>query len=481
MKRQIVGTLALVGCLVGLTLLKAADPPNAKQAPPKDANGSSPPVDAKPAKLVPAVEAKPLSDNVNRGLKWLVEHQLKNGAWGQGEESQAMGGGAALRDVPSVADTCMAALALLRSGSSPAQGPYAKNVLDAVKFVCGEIEESDKATLDVTRNHSTRVQMKLGTYIDTFAASLLLAEMKEKMPDEASEKRLGAALEKLLAKIQKNQRPDGTWAGNGWATTMQQNFAVKGINRAAQKGVTVDEKVRELAESEARSKFSSAGGAAMGGSVAMSGPVAGRMASSRASSYSGPVTGPSKPGAAVSAAPAAALPAAAKSFSSADSAGVELYSAGATLSNVTQSDATNATQVAELKHQAQSASAPADRAAAAQKLARFDAVKKDQAEIEKAVIARLDDKQFLAGFGSNGGEEFLSYLNIGESLVVKGGDNWKSWDKSITENLNRIQNADGSWSGHHCITGRTFCTSAAMLVLMVDRAPSSIFEKMKRR
>ncbi len=97
------------------------------------------------------------------------------------------------------------------------------------------------------------------------------------------------------------------------------------------------------------------------------------------------------------------------------------------------------------------------------------------------MIARLDDKQFIAGFGSNGGEEFLSYLNIGESLVVKGDKTWKSWDKSITENLNRVQNSDGSWSGHHCITGRTFCTSAALLVLMVDRSPVPISEKMKRR
>ncbi len=262
MKSRIVWTASLAGCLVALALLHAADqPPKTNQVPPKDPKTGSSASDAKPAKLVPAVKPKPLSDNVNRGLKWLVEHQLKNGAWGQGEESQAMGGGAALKDVPSVADTCMAALALFRSGSTPAQGPYAKNILDAVKFVCGEIEESDKDTLDITRNHSTRVQIKLGTYVDTFAASLLLAEMRGKMPDEKAEKRLGAALDKLLAKIQKNQRPDGTWAGNGWATTMQQNFAVKSINRAAQNGVAVDERVRELAESNARSQFSANGGA----------------------------------------------------------------------------------------------------------------------------------------------------------------------------------------------------------------------------
>jgi hypothetical protein len=62
-------------------------------------------------------------------------------------------------------------------------------------------------------------------------------------------------------------------------------------------------------------------------------------------------------------------------------------------------------------------------------------------------------------------------MNIAEMLVVKGGDEWEKWDKSMATNLGRVQNQDGSWSGDHCITGRTFCTSAALLTLMADRAP----------
>ena len=46
---------------------------------------------------------------------------------------------------------------------------------------------------------------------------------------------------------------------------------------------------------------------------------------------------------------------------------------------------------------------------------------------------------------------------------------WKRWDAAVSDNLNRVQNKDGSWSGHHCITGRTFCTSAALLTLLADR------------
>ncbi len=90
-------------------------------------------------------------------------------------------------------------------------------------------------------------------------------------------------------------------------------------------------------------------------------------------------------------------------------------------------------------------------------------------------------KERIDAFGSNGGEEFLSHLNIGEALVLEGGEDWAKWDKSMTENMNRIQNKDGSWTGHHCITGRTFCTSAALLVLMVDRAPSHLGTVIKKR
>ena len=56
-------------------------------------------------------------------------------------------------------------------------------------------------------------------------------------------------------------------------------------------------------------------------------------------------------------------------------------------------------------------------------------------------------------------------------LVGEGGAAWEGWDAAVTDNLNRVQNEDGGWVGHHCITGRTFVTSAALLTLMADRTP----------
>lgn len=384
-------------------------------------------------KWAPAVAPKPLSEQVNKGLAWLVEHQLPAGAWGQGEESQHMGGGAQMKDLPSVADTSAAGLALLRSGSTPAKGPYAQSLLKAVEFVAAEVQRSDKDSLYVTETRGTRAQSKLGPYIDTFLANLFLSEVQGQMPDKASNERARIALDKILAKIQKNQRADGTWNDQGWAPTIGQSLAVKGLNRAAQAGRKVDEKVLDKAEEYSNRQFNRQSG----------------------------------------------------KFSETGSAGVELYSASSNVAALSDSVNTKAQKAHELRQdlaaKPAAAAEPAQVAALETQLAEVAKSKKDLEAVQQAVIAKLDDKQFIAGFGSNGGEEFLSYMNIGESLVVKGGDAWKAWDKSITENLNRVQNADGSWTGHHCITGRTFCTSAALLVLMVDLTPVPLAAKIGRR
>ncbi len=426
-KKMIVGTVALGLCVTVAVMPGAAERESGpkKAKPPKaDAAKAAP-----EEKWAPAVEPKPLSENVKRGLAWLAEHQLPTGAWGQGEESAQMGGGATMRDTPSVADTCASALALIRSGSTPSKGPYANNVLKAVQYLCSEIEGYDEDSLYITPTRGTRLQSKLGPYIDTFMASLVLAEVQGQMPDRESERRVSRALDNVLAKIEKHQQKDGTWSNQGWASALSQSLAVKAINRAAQQGKEVDEEVRAKAEKYSRDAFDKASGR----------------------------------------------------FSGMGSAGVELYAAGANLSAVADSVNTNAEEEAQAREVLKNGPTATQRAQAEAKIARFDGAKKDLQEATQAVIRRLDDKQFIAGFGSNGGEEFLSYMNIGEALVVKGGDEWKSWDKSITENLNRIQNQDGSWTGHHCVTGRTFCTSAALLVMMVDRTPVPIAAKIAKR
>jgi hypothetical protein len=86
-----------------------------------------------------------------------------------------------------------------------------------------------------------------------------------------------------------------------------------------------------------------------------------------------------------------------------------------------------------------------------------------------AIQAKLADPKFVAGFGSMGGEEFFSYLNISDSMHRVGGPEWVKWNSEIKAKILKLQNEDGTWSGHHCITGRVAVTSAAVLTLIADR------------
>ena len=360
---------------------------------------------------------KPLSENVRRGLQWLVEHQHQDGGWSQGEESRNMGGNVAPK--PNVGDTAAATLALIRSGSTPSTGPYADSIRKALGFIMKRVEASDHKSILVSDVRGTRLQAKLGPNIDTFLASLVLTESAGHMPGQESENRLAAALDKILYKIQENQQANGLWGGGGWAPALANAVAAKSLNRAKQSGLNVRDDVLAKVESNVLAEVR-----------------AGRVVSGGAGA-----------------------------------AGVALYAGAKNLGILQDSVNSNRERRVEVAELVVSAPTQEQRDHAKSELQRFDEAEVAFVVAQDAVIARLDDPQFVAGFGSNGGEEFLSHSNIGESLVVKGGEAWKKWDAKMTRNLNRIQNADGTWTGHHCITGRTFCTSSALMVLMVDRTP----------
>jgi hypothetical protein len=85
-------------------------------------------------------------------------------------------------------------------------------------------------------------------------------------------------------------------------------------------------------------------------------------------------------------------------------------------------------------------------------------------------VAR-DTDRLIAGFGSIGGEEMLGYMMISDSLAATGGAEWEQWDTKIGAYLRNIQNVDGSWSGHHCITSTVFVTAAAVMTLGAENVP----------
>jgi hypothetical protein len=378
------------------------------------------------------MDPKPLSASVTRGLEWLAARQRSNGGWGQGEEAPNMRGNAGsqeLVDQPNVADTAIALLAFSRAGSSPARGRYAAEVARGIEFILSSIAESDARSLYITNIRGTRAQAKLGPFIDTFLAATVLSGVKGRMPDAEANRRLDAALDKVVGKIEANQRADGTWNGEGWAPIISQVFACKGLNSAARAGVKVREDVLARTEKYSRDQFDATAGA----------------------------------------------------FKADGSAGVQLYAQASNLGALSETVRTYDAQEAEVAAAERNTTDENTRQAARSKLDYFAEVRSAQQGCKTALLGRLDDEGFVKGFGSNGGEEFLSYLNLSESLALEGGPEWEKWDRSMAANLSRIQNADGSWTGHHCITGRTFCTSAALMVLTADRVPPVAVAKAEAR
>jgi hypothetical protein len=437
MRRQQTTRLTLLlAFLAGLLVLAGlrAEPPA------KETDKTEP----EPPKKTPAAKLRPLTNGELSGFRFLATQQQPNGGFGAGDG--VVGAfpvapfGPAMKPVPppkgvpvdgtvktDVANTSIAALAMLRAGYSPKRGTYSDRLQKALGYVCSHVEASDKDGLSVTHVTGTQVQRKIGTNVDTFMAALVLAEAKGKMPDARSEKRVEAALEKVIAKIETNQKKDGTWAGEAWAPVLSQAVASKALNRARQVGMKVDPAVLEKTADHARTVFDSGDGKG----------------------------GPDLTGA----------------------AGVTLYATAASVGALHDSLATERALAERARSVLTSPNASDDdKKEAKEQLARTDKMEKSLVDVAKTVAKQTAQPQFLKGFGSDGGEEFLSFVLIGETLRAQDPKEWASWDKTVATRLGKDHNADGSWSGMHCITGKTFCTAAALMALMTDRAPQAVLD-----
>ena len=67
-----------------------------------------------------------------------------------------------------------------------------------------------------------------------------------------------------------------------------------------------------------------------------------------------------------------------------------------------------------------------------------------------------------------------------ESLVIAGPNEFKKWNEKMLTRLKKVQNADGSWNGHHCITSPVFCTSAVVQCLTTENDAEFLTEMARR-
>jgi hypothetical protein len=161
-----------------------------------------------------------------------------------------------------------------------------------------------------------------------------------------------------------------------------------------------------------------------------------------------------------------------KSAVTGKAAGVMLYS----LSSTTRSSAKEAKKAKMLVDKGRKEGKVAkDEELNEQTLLKSGASPAEAKQLVTAIMINENTKNLSAsenvmeGFGSNGGEELISYLMTGESIMVQGdAEEWKKWYSSMSRKIVAIQKQDGSWEGHHCITSPVFCTAAALLILSVQ-------------
>src|SRR5262249_39718811 len=155
---------------------------------------------------------------------------------------------------------------------------------------------------------------------------------------EAANKSLDLALAKVVDKIKKNQKADGTWDNiNGWAPVLAESLGGKGLNRAKQNGVLVADEVLARIDQNAQANF---------GMRLAAAPAAG------ASAFSG--VGRFGAGAGVSATPAAT------GGAGAGAAGVELYDRAANIAFLSDSVNSSVAREAELKKTVEASKNPDD-------------------------------------------------------------------------------------------------------------------------
>ena len=360
-----------------------------------------------------------VSVSVTRGLVWLARAQNQNGGWGSGSHyRQDIMDPHAVQTDP--ATTGMVAMALLRSGSTLTSGEYSLQLNKALGYLLRAVETSPAQSSNITSLTGTQIQTKLGANIDVVLTSQFLSNILDYTKHDPSlHNRVKKSQDVCVSKIQRAQSGDGSMAGDGWAGVLQSSFATTALEAAQANGANVDEDALKKARDFQKGNYDAK-------------------------------TGESKTD---------------------RGAGIVLYS----VSGSTRASAKEARRVQEEMELArQSGKLPQGAPPSAENLQKIGFSKDDALRYATAYEVYQSAKQtaqrdeVMDGFGNNGGEEFLSYLQTGEGMIIGKDQSWKTWYANMSGRLIKIQNNDGSWNGHHCITSPVFCTATCLLILSVN-------------
>ena len=358
--------------------------------------------------------AEKVMTSVDRGLAWITKAQNKDGGWGAGTHArQDITDPHAVQSDP--ATTSMVAMALLRTGTKPSQDKLST----AIEYLLKVVERASPQWENITDQTGTQIQTKLGQNIDVILTSQLFSNLLDGLDESPLKERVKKANAICINKIQKAQSADGSISGSGWAGVLQSSFAANALESAQEQGIAVNDTVLAQAKSFQKNNYD-----------AKTGNVNTDMG-----------------------------------------AGVVLYS----VSGSSRSSAKEARRVREEMDKAKKDGRLAQNApASAENLEKIGFAANESRnyatsyEVYESAKVKAQDDRVMDGFGNNGGEEFLSYLQTGEGMVINKDTQWTNWYDNISGRLVKIQNEDGSWNGHHCITSPVFCTATCMLILSVN-------------
>ena len=365
---------------------------------------------------------------IDEALEWMAKAQLNNGGFGAGTHAhQGITDPHAVKADP--ATTAMVAMAILRSGSTLSKGPYSNNLKRALEYLLNQVEESGDNEYNITNLTGTQPQTKLGQNIDVVLTSQFFTNLMDYLQNNPQLKeRVVECNNKCLVKIQKSMASNGKVRGAGWAGVLQSSFATNALETAQEKGLDVDDEKLQQAKDYQKGNFDLK----------------------------------------------------TNNVKTEDGAGVMLYS----LSGSTRSSAKEAREAKEVVAKAKKEGKLSFADDVSVENLKKSGMSESEAfrygtayEINQAAKQQVQRDDVMEGFGSNGGEEFLSYLQTGEGLIMSKDHDWKKWYGNITGRLVKIQNDDGSWNGHHCITSPVFCTATALLILSVNNDVQQLMAK----
>ncbi|MBA9073534.1 hypothetical protein GGR22_001660 [Flavobacterium gossypii] len=360
-----------------------------------------------------------IDDKIVQGELWLIKAQNKDGGWGAGSHArQNVMDPHAVSSDP--ATTAMTAMALYRCGYNLESGKYSETLRKSLNYLLSEIEKTKNNPNFITEVRGTQIQNKLGENIDAVLTLQFLNQVYPLLKEEALKTQVKEAIQICVNKIEKSYDENGKVKGAGWAGVLQSSFASSSLENAAKnKDVKVDSEKLKKSREYQKSNYN----------------------------------------------------AESESVKTEDGAGVMLYA----VSSSVRGSAKESQEANAIINKAKSEGKLDRNAVLNKENLKKAGVSEEQAEVYdvadkvyKSAKVKAMDKNVISGFGNNGGEEFLSFLQTGESMIVNQDDEWKKWYDDVSGRIISIQNSDGSWNGHHCITSPVFCTAACLMILTIE-------------